>query len=184
MSHKNILQKEKAVLVVVDMQDALLKVIHENDLVTENCAKLVQCANVFEVPVLVTLQYQARLGDVTEGIATHLAHDDATDKMTFSCCGSQGFVSELQKTGKEQVILCGIETHVCVNQTAHDLLAAGYSVHIVSDAVSSRTPENKLVGLEKMRDSGCVIASTEMAVFELTKEAGTERFKEILPLVK
>jgi nicotinamidase-related amidase len=106
------------------------------------------------------------------------------EKMAFSACGAKGFVEALAARNSSQVLLCGIETHVCVSQTCLDLLDAGFSVFVAADAVSSRAPENHRLGLERMRDTGAVIVSTEMALFELLEKAGTDEFKQILNLVK
>ncbi|MHB9036760.1 MAG: isochorismatase family protein [Armatimonadota bacterium] len=184
MIHPNILNSSDAVLVVIDIQDPLLKTIHEGDRVVENTIKLIETAKIFSIPIMAPLQYSARLGDVTARIAETLPSDERFDKMTFSCAGSPDFLYALEHTKRRQVILCGIEAHVCVNQTAHSLLSREYAVHVVRDAVSSRTAENCGVGIEKMRDSGCVICSTEMAIFELTRDASSPEFKKILPIVK
>ncbi|MEN6581719.1 MAG: hydrolase [Armatimonadota bacterium] len=184
MRHPNILDESGAALLVIDLQDSLLKAIHEHERVVANSVKLIETAKIFSIPILVTLQYAQRLGDVTQAVADALPHDTRMDKMTFSCVDGEGFIEALEQTGRRQVIICGVETHVCVNQTAHDLLARGYSVHIVKDAVSSRTPANWATGIEKMRDSGCVITSTETAIFELIRDASRAEFKKILPLIK
>lgn len=184
MSHRNILSATDAALVVVDVQDALLQVIYEQERVVANTVRLIEAAKVFGIPMLVTLQYAARLGDCTQPVADAVPHADRYDKMSFSCLGAPGFAEALEQTNRTQVILVGVETHVCVNQTAHDLLERGLSVHIVKDAVSSRTPDNWQTGTDKMRDSGCVITSTETAIFELTRDASSPEFKRILPLVK
>ena len=178
------LNNSEAVLLVIDLQDPLLKVIHESNRVLENSVKLIEAAKIFSMPIMVTLQYAQKLGGCTQSIADALPNDSKLDKMTFSCCGGDCFNETLQATGRKQVLICGIETHVCVNQTAHDLLAMGYSVQIARDAVSSRTADNWNTGIEKMRDSGCVITSTETAIFELTRDASAPEFKKILPLVK
>lgn len=184
MSHPNILNSIDTVLVVIDMQDALLKAIHERDRVVANTVRLIEAAKIFSIPILVTLQYADRLGDCMQAVADALPHSSKIDKMTFSCCGNESFLDVLRETKRCQVLLCGVESHVCVNQTAHDLLSQGYSVHLAKDAISSRTSDNWITGIEKMRDSGCVITSTETAIFELTKDASSAKFKQILPLVK
>lgn len=184
MNHPNVLDSSNTILVVVDVQDSLLKVIHEHDRVVANTVRLIEAAKVFAIPILVTVQYAQKLGGCTQAVADALPNDDAIDKTTFSCMGSERFAAALEQTARRQVLICGIETHVCVNQTAHDLLLRGCQVHVASDAVSSRTPENRVTGIGKMRDSGCVITSTEAAIFELTKDASSPEFKRVLPLVK
>ena len=184
MNHENILDSSKSLLVVIDIQDPLLKVIHEGDRMVANSIKLIETAKIFDIPILVPLQYATRLGDVTQPIADAVGFEKRYDKMTFSCFGSADFETALKEAQRTQVILCGIEAHVCVNQTAHDLLARGYNVHIAKDATSSRKESDWETGIEKMRDSGCVICSTEMAIFELVKDSSRPEFKRILPIVK
>lgn len=184
MSHPNLLDSSDTVLVVIDAQDAFLKTIFERERVVANTVRLIEAAKVFSVPILVTLQNAPKLGDCTGAVMDALPHDTRIEKMSFSCCGCERFPGALEETTRRQALLCGVESHICVSQTAHDLLARGYSVHVAKDAVSSRTPESWLVGVEKMRDSGCVITSTEMAIFELTGDASSEEFKRILPLVR
>lgn len=184
MSHPSLLESSDTVLLVVDMQDVLLNVIHERERVIRNTVRLVEVAKIFSIPILVTLQNPARLGDCSPELASALPHDSRISKMTFSCLGGECFPEKLDELGRRQVLICGVETHICVNQTAHDLLARGFGVQIAKDAVSSRTSDNWIVGIEKMRDSGCVITSTETAIYELTKDASTPEFKRVLKLVK
>lgn len=184
MTHPAVLSASDSVLLVVDVQDAFLKAIWERERVIENAVKLVEAAKVFEAPVLVTLQNAQRLGGCSQAVADALPQGDCIDKMTFSCLGDDTFRRLIEDTGRRQVLICGVETHICVNQTAHDLLSLGFTVHIARDAVSSRTQANWEVGIEKMRGSGCVITSTEAAIFELLGDASKPEFKQILPLVK
>lgn len=184
MNHVNILDSSKSLVVVIDVQDPLLRVIYEGDQMVANSIKLIETAKIFDIPILVPLQNYARLGDVTQPIADVLGFEKRFDKMTFSCFGSTEFVQALEETQRTQIILCGIETHVCVNQTAHDLLARGYNVHVVKDATSSRRQSDWKTGIEKMRDAGCVACSTEMVIFELVRDASRPEFKRILPIVK
>lgn len=184
MSHPNLLDCADTVLLVVDVQDPLLNAIYERERVIDNTVRLIEAAKILDVPVLVTLQYAARFGGCTQAVADVLPHDTVVDKTTFSCMGGANFPQILEETTRRQVLICGVEAHVCVSQTAHDMLARGFSVHLAKDAVSSRTPENWITGVEKMRDSGCIITSTEMAIFELIQDASRVEFKKILPIVK
>jgi nicotinamidase-related amidase len=184
MSHPRILTAANTALLVVDVQDAFLKAIWERERVVGNTVKLIEAAKVFGLPVLVTVQNAQRMGGCTQAVADALPHDNVTDKMTFSCLGDQSFKLAVESTGRKQLLICGVETHICVNQTAHDLLTLGFGVHIARDAVSSRTQANWETGIEKMRDSGCVITSTECAIFELLGDASKPEFKAILPLIK
>lgn len=178
------LDTSDAVLLVVDVQDSILKVIYEQGRVVDNTIKLIEAAKVLGMPVIVTVQNREKLGDCTDAIIQALPESERLSKMTFSCMGSPGFAEELAATDRKQVLICGIETHVCVTQTALDLLDAGYRVQVVKDAVSSRTAENWLIGIEKMRDVGCVITSTEAAILEGLRDASRPEFREIRRLIK
>lgn len=184
MRHPNLLSSCNAVLVVIDVQQNLMNVIHQRDRVIENTVKLIEAAGILSIPILATTQIVEKLGGFSEPVAQVLAGIELMDKTTFSCAGDARFSEALCSANREQVLLCGVECHVCVNQTAHDLLAEGYQVHVAKDAVSSRTPENWITGIEKMRDSGCIITSTETAIFELTCDAAREEFRQIHKLVK
>jgi len=178
------LQRAQLVLAVVDIQERLLPAIHQKEKVLANSQRLAQGAGILQVPVIVTEQYRKGLGATVPELAAVIPAFTPREKMKFSACGAVGFVDELRLRGIKQVLLCGIEAHVCVTQTALALLADGFGVYVAADAVSSRTPENCQRGIERMRDSGAVIVSTEMALFELLAEAGTEPFKQIQRLVK
>lgn len=185
MSHQNVLDSGDCILVVVDLQDRVLNTIYQADRVVNNSIKLIECAKIFSIPILVTVQYKDKMGPTTQSVLDVLPDDVMElDKTTFSCMGGACFEDLLKNNLRKQVLLCGIETHICINQTAHDLLARGYSVHICEDAVSSRILDNKQIAIRKMEHSGCVITSTEMSIFELTRDASRAEFKKILPLVK
>lgn len=185
MRHPYLLDRSAAALVVVDMQAPFLAVIHERERLVGNVRLLCQAARILQVPMLATMQYAARMGGVVPDIAAVLP-DDATslDKMCFSCGGSDDFLSALEATKRRQVVLCGVETHICVCQTAHDLLHRGYQVHVAADGVSSRSLEKHKLGMERIRDAGARPCAAEAAVYEWLNEAGTPEFKEILTLVK
>jgi nicotinamidase-related amidase len=178
------LDRKRAALAVIDVQEAFRPAVLDFDRVAHNAAVLVQAARVLELPVLVTEQYPKGLGATVPEVAEHLGDVSPIEKVCFSALGADGFSSTLDQRGRDQVLLCGIESHVCVNQTADDLLAAGREVHVARDAVSSRTAENRDLGLHKMERSGAVVTSVETALFELLREAGTPEFKEIQRLIK
>jgi len=184
--HPNILDRRKCVLVVVDMQEPFLRTIHERERVIANSRLLVQAALILKVPMLTTLQNGDRMGGTIPEIQDLLpeATEPACDKMCFSCGRSEDFLDALAASDRRQVILCGVETHICISQTAHDLLHEGYHVHVAADAVSSRTLERHKLGMEKMRDSGVIPCSAEAAVFELLADASLPEFKHIHALVK
>jgi len=177
------LTREDAVLLVVDVQGKLARLMHEADALFDQIARLVRGATVLEVPVLATEQNPDGLGPTVEEVRPHLP-SAPMPKMAFSCCGEPAVVEGLEATGRRQVLLCGIETHICVYQTARDLLARGWEVHVVADAVSSRAAGNREVGLEKMRAAGAEITSVETALFEMLKAADGPAFREILDIVK
>ena len=182
--HPALLDRRRAALAVIDMQDAFRKIIGDFDEIAARVALLVQAANLLNVPVIVTEQYPKGLGRTVEEIARQFAENmEPIEKLSFSACGVQEFDTRLRERHAEQVILCGIEAHICVSQTAHDLLQNGYQVHLLSDAVSTRLPRNREVAINKMARAGAVISSVEMALFELCP-AGTPEFKQMQALVK
>ncbi len=168
----------------MDIQERLLPAICENEPLVDNVVRLIKGACILGVPLFATEQYRKGLGPTVPEVASAIAGFAPMEKVAFSACGAPGFLAALEERKVSQAILCGMETHVCVMQTCVDLLARGLSVFVAADAVSSRTPENRRIGLERMRDAGAVIVSTEMALFELLEQAGTEEFKKILALVK
>jgi Amidases related to nicotinamidase len=185
--HPTLLRRDDSVLVVVDAQESLLPILHGSDALLANLLLLCRSAAILGVPVLATTQYAARLGPTVAPIAEALAEagsPEPFDKLSFSCAGSEAFVAALAATGRRQVVLCGAETHICVSQTAHDLKHAGYAVHVVADAVSSRTLERHKLGMERIRDGGILPCAAEAAVYEWMQVAGTPEFKAILKMVR
>ena len=177
------LTRENAVLLVVDVQGKLARLMHEADALFDALSRLIRGARVLEVPVVATEQNPPGLGPTVEELAP-LLPGPAIPKMAFSCCGEPAFEEALAATGRRQVLLAGIETHICVYQTARDLFARGFEVHVVADGVSSRTAANRAVGLEKMRAAGAEVTSVETALFEMLAVAEGPAFKEILAIVK
>jgi nicotinamidase-related amidase len=173
-------------LIVVDIQEKLLPPIFENARVLKNSQLLIRLAAVLKIPALVTTQYAKGLGNTTPEIASLLPDAQPIDKQMFSCFGSEAFCSMLKRLpgNRNTVLLCGMESHICVMQTALGALREGYIVHVASDAVSSRTEWNWKIGLDRMRAAGAVISSTEMILFELLRSSGSPAFKELLPYLK
>jgi nicotinamidase-related amidase len=176
--------RAKATLAVIDIQERLLPAIFEGARVVQNTVRLIKGARALGIPVLVTEQYKKGLGATTPAVAAEIEGLTHLEKVAFSACGAAGFNEALKAKKVADVILCGIEAHVCVSQTCLDLLDNGFRVFVVADAISSRTAENARIGIERMRDAGAVIVSAEMVLFELLKAAGTDEFKQILTLVK
>ena len=183
--HPGLVSAARSVLIVVDMQGPFLDVMHGQEALEKNVLLLCHTAHLLGVPVLATTQNVARLGGTVPAVLEAFGADTPVfDKMTFSCFGSAPFREALAATGRKQVVLCGLETHICISQTAHDLLYAGFDVHVAPDAVSSRTIERHKLGMERIRDAGIKPICAEAAVYEWLERAGTPEFKAILPLVK
>lgn len=185
MSHKQILDGEKSVFLIVDVQEAFRSVIGDFALIASNIARAARGFQILDVPMIVTEQYPAGLGRTAEEILLTLPDGlEPVEKTAFSAFGSAEFRVKLEDLGAETVILCGVETHVCINQTAHDLLDQGLSVHLLTDCVGSRFESDKRAGLKKMRDNGVVTSSVEMALFEIMRDANHPKFKEIQAVIK
>ena len=178
------LTAERSVLVVVDLQERFRDLIDGMDQVLERSLRLIAFSRQLGIPVLVTEQYPRGLGVTVTEIRDAVRPFTASEKTTFSCCGSDAFNEALQGMGRNQVILCGIETHVCIYQTACDLLRSGRQVAIAADAVSSCEAVNRELGLQRLRDVGCDIMGTQMIMFEILGEAGTPAFKQVATLLK
>ncbi|HEX4805217.1 MAG TPA: isochorismatase family protein [Conexibacter sp.] len=173
------LDRERAALVGIDVQEAFAKAVDGFEEVAAQTAILVRGAHTLGLPVLVTEQYPKGLGETVERVREALGETPRIAKTVFSAARAEGF----DLAGRDQALVCGIETHVCVNQTVHDLLAGGVEVHVAIDAVSSRTAANRELGLRKMEESGAILTSVETALFELLGAAGTDEFKTIQKLV-
>ncbi|HEX8560498.1 MAG TPA: hydrolase [Pyrinomonadaceae bacterium] len=185
MRHENTLELGRAALAVIDVQEAFRPHIQDFAGLAERVARVARGALLLNVPVVVTEQYPKGLGRTAAEVGAALPEGfEPIEKTAFSSCGAQEFVARLEAAGARQVMLCGIEAHVCVNQTAHDLLARGYQVHLLTDCVSSRSEENRRAGLDKMLRSGALPSSTELALFELMRDARHEQFKAVQKLVK
>ena len=184
MLDKFFLDKEDTVLLVVDIQEKLAVVMTEKDKVVGNNLHLIELAKMIGMPVMVTEQYPRGLGATVKDIREALPFYRPIEKMTFDCCGQPPFLEELKEHNKRNVVLTGMETHICVLQTCIGLLKGGINVHIVQDAVCSRTRENWKTGVEFMREAGAVVTSTETVLFQLLKVAGTEEFKKISQRIK
>ncbi len=176
--------KNESIGLVIDIQERLVPVMEENETLIENCKKLIQGLQVLEVPLLVTQQYTKGLGETIEEVK-ELIHDfQYIEKKDFSCNDEAAFAEKLALSGAKNVIICGIEAHVCVLQTAIDLKEAGYTPVVVMDCVSSRSFDNVDLAMERFRHEGIMMTSCESILFELTRGAGAPGFKEISKLVK
>jgi nicotinamidase-related amidase len=185
LRHPALLRADDTVLLVVDMQEPFLRAAWDRERVVRNVCTLLGAASALRLPVVATLQCAARMGDVIPEVAERLpAGTVPLDKLTFSCPADAGCAAAIATAERKQVLLCGVETHICVCQTAHDLLAQGFQVHVAGDAVSSRTEDNWRNGLSRIEHAGGIVTSTESAIYELLYRAGTPEFSAILPLLK
>ena len=180
------LEAERCALLVIDIQQKLLPPIFHKDELVRNAKLLIRAAEVLKIPAVVTTQYSKGLGPTVPEIASLLPETDAIDKDRFSCFGSEMFCNLLKRLpgNRNTLLLCGMESHICVMQTALAALREGYIVHVASDAVCSRTEWNWKIGLERMRAAGAVISSTEMMIYELMRSSSSPAFKEMLPHLK
>ena len=180
------LDAEQCAVIVVDIQEKLLPPIFQKEELVRNSKLLIRAAGVLMIPSLMSTQYARGLGATVPEIASLLPETEAIDKDRFSCFGSDAFCTQLKRLpgNRNTLLLCGMESHICVAQTALAALREGYLVHVASDAVGSRTEWNWKIGLERMRAAGAVISSTEMIIYELMKSSSSTAFKEMLPHLK
>ena len=176
--------KENTIGLVIDIQERLVPVMEDNDQLVENCSKLIQGLHILGVPLLVTQQYTKGLGDTITEIKTIIPDFDFIEKKDFSCLDEPVFAEKLALSGAKNVIICGIESHVCVLQTAIDLEDAGYTPVVIMDCISSRSFDNLDLAAERFRYEGIMMTSLESILFELTRSAGASEFKDISKLVK
>jgi nicotinamidase-related amidase len=177
---------DQTVLLLVDVQGRLARMMHDRATLFDALGLLVKCVRILQVPILWMEQIPSKLGPTVEEIQREMAGSgiDPIEKDCFSCCNEPVFMERFTALNRKQVLITGIETHICVFQTTHDLLEKGCEVHVVSDCVSSRTRQNKEVGIQRMMQCGARITSVEMALFELMKHARGDLFKQIIPLIK
>ncbi len=171
-------------LVVVDVQDKLAQLMHGKQTLFKNVQILIKAAKILNIPILWCQQCPDALGSTVPEIEQLLTDNEPINKSAFSCCGAEQFNTKLNELAQDQVLLCGIETHVCIYQTAVNLLRKGFRVDVLADAVSSRTLENKQIAINRMAAKGINISCTEMALFELLRTAEHPQFKQITKLIK
>ena len=171
-------------LTVVDVQGKLAQLMHGREALFKNVQILVQAAKILDIPILWCQQYPDALGPTIPDIAQLLEDNEPINKSAFSCCGADQFNARLKDLARNQILLCGIETHVCIYQTAVDLLRQDFNVNVIADAVSSRTLENKQITINRLAVEGADISCTEMALFELLKTAEHPKFRQIAKLIK
>jgi nicotinamidase-related amidase len=171
-------------LLVIDVQGRLAATVFESELVERNISKLIRACKLLGVPMLYTEQYPKGLGVTVQSLKEIIGEEEPFEKISFSCCGSEEFMRRLRSLGRNDILVVGMETHVCVYQTSVELLEFGYNVHLVTDAVSSRSEENRSIGIRCIERAGGALTSTEMAIFELLRVAEGEIFKVISKIIK
>lgn len=182
--HPNILNREKAGLLIIDIQEKINAVMKYRDEAVENTVKLIKGFKALKMPILITEQYRKGLGPTVAPILEVLQPEKIDEKSTFSCCGLPNFIEQLKEKNLQQIVVCGIETHVCVAQTCLDLLANDFQVYLAVDATSSRKKIDSKTAVRRLQQLGVIITTVEAVLFELLVEARTPEFKEISQIVK
>ncbi|MEM2431080.1 MAG: hydrolase [Candidatus Bathyarchaeia archaeon] len=184
MIPKGLISREEAALIIIDVQEKLFPLVYERDKILDNIRKLIRFAKIIGIPIILTEQYPRGLGSTIPEVKELIPEIQPIEKVEFSCFGSEKFKALLRDLNVKALIITGIETHICIAQTSIEGLSNGYKSCVVIDATSSRNPEDKSAALERMIQSGVIIASTEMIIYELLKTAGTREFREVLKLIK
>lgn len=179
-----LLDKNRSALVLIDFQEKLFPYVYEYQRVLARVDLLLSAANLLQIPMLLTEQYPKGLGGTIEAIRKHLPQNPALEKMEFSCLSAPGFRERLSALQRDQIVLAGIETHICLAQTALELASSGGNVFVVADAASSRRPLDAQIALQRLERSGLTVTTAEAVVFEWLRRAGTEEFKAIQPKLK
>lgn len=182
--HPGLFTKDYSAVLLVDYQERFVPVLSENDETVKNIKLLLSGANIYKVPIIVSEQVPEKLGKTISDFKEHLGSAKFFSKKTMSCCGESGFLEELKSKSIKKVAVCGIEAHVCVLQTSLDLIHNGFQVHLATDAISCRLPQNKPIAIEKIKSAGGVISSVETILFEMAYEAGSDEFKRLQQLFK
>ncbi|MBU8848243.1 MAG: hydrolase [Desulfobacterales bacterium] len=175
---------DKTIMLLIDVQGQLSQLMYEKEKLFKSLGNLIQGMKILEVPIIWMEQIPKNLGPTTEAVSKYLTGDEPIEKFSFSCCGEPEFMDKFKKAGRTQVLLTGIETHICVFQTGYDLINQGCDVQVVSDCVSSRTKENKDVGIQRIVQAGGQVTCVEMVFFELLRAAQGDNFKQIVKLIK
>ena len=177
------LNRQTTALLVIDVQGSLARIVENSEQVIANVQRCIRGARILDIPVICIEQYPEGLG-LTVPEISELLTESALTKTTFSCCGSQQVTEALAQLNVSQLLVCGIESHVCVYQSVAGLLTQGFEVELITDAISSRTAANRQLGIDKMCHLGATLTSSEMCLFELTEDSASEHFRQILPLVR
>lgn len=176
--------REDSLLLIVDIQQAMLKAIESWEVVAGKVKQLIRSSNALSVPILLTEQYRKGLGETLPALIQEIDAPKVFHKEHFSACLESEFIPAVQSFNRKKIVVAGMETHVCVLQTCLDLIKAGFQVHLVADAVASRVNENRNIAIDIMRQAGAVITSTEIVIFQWALRANTDDFRKLLPIVK
>lgn len=176
--------KEQTLGLIIDVQERLFPVIHEKEVLERNLLVLIDGLKILEIPVAITEQYKKGLGETIESIRLKTEGFSCAEKIAFSCCDEPLVMESLENSKKRTIVIAGIESHICVLQTAIDLFERGFVPVVVEDCVASRSPENKRIAMERLRQEGVIVTSFESLLFELCRFAGSDAFKAISKLVK
>ena len=179
-----LLERDDSGLLIIDVQEKLMDVMGQDRRVIDNIIRLLQLARIFDLPTILTEHYPKWLGPTLPALVDALPSYDPIHKMHFNCCDADGFKERLDAVGVENIIVAGVESHICIFQTCVSLLERGYNVHVPQDAVDSRTEENWRVGLRLMERAGALITATETVIYQILKKAGTKEFKKMLKIMR
>ena len=179
-----LLKKSNTGILIVDAQEKLVQVMEQKERIIENINRILLLSKIYKLPVILTEQYPKWLGPTLPEIKESLPTYEPVSKLHFNCCDVEDFNIKLNSEKIENIILTGVETHICIFQTCVSLLDKGYRVHIPQDAVGSRTDENWRVGLELSKQAGAVITSTKSVIYQILEKAGTKEFKQMLKVIK
>ena len=175
---------DQTVLLVIDVQGKLARLVHEKEILFKNLQAMIKGARILQIPILWTEQVPEKIGNTIPEIAQLLKDQQPIEKVSFSCVPNKQFMKTLTVLNRKQILIAGIEAHVCIYQTVSDLIKEGYQVQVVQDAVSSRSAENKQIAFDAIKQLGAQLTSVEMILCELLKTSEDARFKEILKLIK
>jgi nicotinamidase-related amidase len=182
--HEYIAGCKDSLLLIIDFQVGMLRVINSWEKVIGKVNQLIQTANILGIPILLTEQYKKGLGETHPDVLREIKSPLICQKEHFSACIEPDFLSAIHSFRRNKIIVAGMETHVCVLQTCLDLIKAGFQIHLVADAVASRTKENRNIAIDLLRQAGAVVSSAEIVIFQWAYRANTENFRKILPVIK
>lgn len=184
MRHSFVAEGESSILLVIDVQEGMLKVMNRGKECIHRVNQLLRAARLLDIPVVATEQYPRGLGGTVDEVKRELDGAVFFHKEHFSACLEDGFLEKIRGYGRPMVVIAGMETHVCVLQTALDLMKSGFRVHVAKNAVASRYEEDRETALDLMRDAGAVVSTVEIVIFQWARRANTEKFRKLLPIVK